>query len=373
MVVIPWQNRQSPVVLEAEQLARRVKQRPRVTVVAAVHDAASSIARLAESVLGQELQSVQLIVVDCDSRDRTLEMCTRAAERDMRLDVIHLDTDDLCRGLDAGIEEARGTYLLFMEQEDWFGMCGLENMVDAAERDGLELIIPSFSFDTYYDSGERASHRVSFASGATSTAQEFRHNAHMLIDEGLFDLHKGKLMLRDRVDEMGLRFGIAGDPADVILGYMETVERVAAVEESVYHAPRPQEVAPTSLDPYLYTRCEREHERLVGLASRWSMLEDAELMRAVHRRHLSQVILSIENVCATRAISSIERSERVRDMIEAPSTRETVSALQADRGRFGFMFSPIAKGNVAACCFGARLNRFARGSHLPFISAGSAA
>ncbi|OUP07181.1 hypothetical protein B5F33_09205 [Collinsella sp. An2] len=373
MMVIPWHNRPNSVVLEAEQLARRMKQRPRVTVVVAAHNAATHIARLAESVLGQELESVQLVVADCASTDRTLQICTRAAERDMRLDVIHLDTDDVCRGLDAAIDAARGTYLLIMEQEDWFGMRGLESLVEAAERNDLQMVIPSYSFDTYFSSGERSSHVVSFSSEVTTTASEFRRNAYMLIEEGLFDLHKGKLLQRDRLDELGLRFGIAGDPEDFIFRYIEDVSRVGSVEEAAYHAPREQRGIPTTLDPFLYVRCEHEHERLQNLATCWNMAEDAHFSRAIHRMHLSQIIMSIENVCSTRSVSSIERTERVRDMIEAPSTRDTIAALQGDGHRFGIMFGPIAKGNVVACCFSAKLNRFARGSHLPFIGAGSAA
>ena len=98
---------------------------------------------------------------------------------------------------------------------------------------------------------------------------------------------------------------------------------------------------------------------------------DADVRRALAKEHCD--VEDFMALVSPAAAPYLEIMARLSRKYTEERFGKTISALQADRGRFGFMFSPIAKGNVAACCFGARLNRFARGSHLPFISAGSAA
>ena len=345
-------------------MARRATSRPLVTVIMAVHNAAEHMARTIESVLGQEFTSVQLVIADCASTDRTADICRRAAERDMRLDLIELDSTDTWRGLDRALDAARGTYLMVMGKDSWLGLQALDRLVEAVEEHGLELAIPSYSWDTYYTTGERSSHVVAFSSERSATRAEFRHNAHILIDEGLFGLLAGSLMVRDRIDEIGLRFSLVDDAQAFFIRYVEDIDRVGSVEAAVCHAPRVHaDDAQARLDGY--GRCEREHGRLLDLARRWGMADDADFMRAVHGGHMVAIIGCIEEICSARQLSSIERNERVRDIIEAESTRATIEALHGSSRDFGLLFGPIVRKNVVTCCLSAKLLRLARDSHLP--------
>lgn len=358
--------------MEAGELERRARKRPYVTVVLTVHDAAAHISRAIESVLDQDFQRVQLVVVDCSSTDGTVELCRRVAERDMRLDVIELDSSDRGQALDAGLDAARGEFVLFMEQDDWFGPQSLELLVTAAKHSNLQLVTPSMSFDTYYANGERASHIVGFSDKLALTATEFRQLAHCLIDEKLLFMLKGKLFDLDRIRELGLRFSLVGDDETFMATYLEDLERMASIEVAVYHAPRATMVAGV-YSQATYERCERDNARLLGLARRWGMTEDEELMRSIHRLHLTYVIACIETICSNRALSSIERNERVRDIVEADTTQADIRALRHDNHEFGLMFGPIANRNVTACCFSAKVAKLVRFSRLTLAGAGSAA
>ena len=335
-------------------VAIRASQRPSVSVVLAARDAEATLSRALESVLGQAFDAVQLVAVVMPSRDRTLSICEHAAERNVRLDVVEADTLDTLAAFDAGLEVARGSYVLFMRQEDWLGPRALERLVDAAARDGLDAALPQRSCDSLDAHGERHSRIEGAPGGVYRSESAFRAHAHEFVEDGAFDELTGKLFSRTRIDDLALRAGLKRDETDYLATFFEDAERVASVENAVYHAAE-LPVPETVLDRELFERCERAYMRLREMARSWGMGSDEQLALAIHRSHLLRIISCIEEVCARRNIPSIERCARVRDMIEAPSTREAVAALRGVGGRdLGIMYGPIARKNALICCLSAR-------------------
>ncbi len=334
----------------------------------AVRDAEQTLTRAAESVLNQGYQDVQLILVAQPSRDTTRSICDRLVERDLRCDVVDTSENDSLAALDAGVDAARGTYVLFMRQDDWLGADALERMMRVATSYDLDLVIPSLSIDAMDRRGVRLSQIERAQSDVYLSVREVRAQASHIIESAGFCEAFGRLYRRQRIESLGLRMSISVDASSYFISYIEDIERVGVVGEAVYHIQRSSRVA-DAYEPGLYERFERDHAHLLGLAAHWGLEDDPKCIQAIHRRHLRQLIACIENVCACRALSSIERADRVRDMIVAASTRKTVVALRGTRRlhrEFGLMYDHIARQNVAACCMAVRMQGMIRLPRLPF-------
>lgn len=76
------------------------------------------LARAIESVLLQTLDSLELIVVDDGSLDRSVAIAQELAERDPRAIVIRLQHRGFAHALNAGIEAARAPYVARMDADD---------------------------------------------------------------------------------------------------------------------------------------------------------------------------------------------------------------------------------------------------------------
>ncbi len=338
-----------------------------------VQNAESTLLRAIESVLSQSMDDLQLVLAVLPSHDRTLETCERWAERDIRVDVVPCGAPDQAAAFDAGVDAARGTYVMLMGQGDWLGRGLLAPLVALAAEHDLELVCAAL-----VPEGIEAfsAHVRPEAAGASEmlllSTDEVRAQAHRFIESDAFGTLRGKMLLRDRVCELGLRMALARDEQAYLISYLEEVARVGVCESVQFHLAAPAGDGGTAVD---FECCERDHAHLLGLARTWGLEDDPALWQAIHRRHMRHLIACISRVCAQRSISSIERSDRVRDMIEAPSTQETIRVLQgADRVHrdFGLMFGPIARGNVAACCLSARVSDLIRMPRMPFISRNAA-
>lgn len=339
-------------------MAQRCATRPHVSVLLSVHDAEDVLVRTVESVLNQDYRSLELIVCDCASTDSTSYMLTRFSDRDIRVRTIELPDASLAGGRDAALAQARGTYALFIDQGDWLSAGYLSAMVEAAEENSAEMVASSLSIDTVREDGSRSSITAAPASQVWETAADFRRGMGALIANNEVANVTGKLLLIQRLRDLALRFGPDEDAFELSLTYLEQVSRACVLQDPCYHMVVEERFCRNEgvLDSGMYERVERRHRRLLELYRSWGLENDAACMESVHRLHLWGVIHCIDDVSVNAGrISSIERRERVQDMIDAPSTRASVAALRASSKDFGFMFAPIARRSAAACCMGARI------------------
>jgi glycosyltransferase involved in cell wall biosynthesis len=112
---------------------------PLVSVVMAAHDAEAYLADAVRSVLAQTVASLELVVVDDGSRDRTRELLE--AVRDPRLVVLPSDERrGLATALNHGLEHVRGRYVARLDADDLALPTRLERQIDRLRRDSLGIV-----------------------------------------------------------------------------------------------------------------------------------------------------------------------------------------------------------------------------------------
>ncbi|HZR91596.1 MAG TPA: glycosyltransferase [Gaiellaceae bacterium] len=102
---------------------------PRVSVVMPVRNGERFLAEALESVLGQTLADLELIVVDDGSTDATPALLARFARRDPRVRVITRPPAGLAPALNAGCAQASAPYLARMDADDVACPCRLERQL----------------------------------------------------------------------------------------------------------------------------------------------------------------------------------------------------------------------------------------------------
>lgn len=93
---------------------------PNLTVVIPVHNAAPHLGACVESLLAQSYTDFELILVENGSSDDSRERCARyAAEHPGRIRTLTLDKASVSAARNAGIDNARGRFITFMDADDW--------------------------------------------------------------------------------------------------------------------------------------------------------------------------------------------------------------------------------------------------------------
>lgn len=327
-----------------------------MTVILTVRTGNERAVRAIESVLSQRLDDMQLLLIDCSGDAAASSLCQRTTEHDIRADCLVLPRASDKQARDAALEKARGRYALFMAEDDWLGPSLLSHAADRLKAHPVDFAMPAISRDRLGKDGALLSSAYQPVDVVLNTAEEFRDGLVPFIEGDALTRATGVFLAVDRIREMGLTFAVAGDSVSFMSAYVANLSSAMSLAGPSYHTCAPAQGARASFEPGLYEAYTREHRVLLQLYQGWGLGEDKDVMTAVHSRYLHRVIECIDNACiAGGRISSIERRQRVQDMIDSPDTREAIRALRASSREFGVMFAPIARRNAGSCYLRARL------------------
>lgn len=95
---------------------------PLISVIIPIYKVEAYLHQCVDSVLNQTYQNLEVILVDDGSPDNCPEMCNKYAAKDERVKVIHKLNGGLSDARNAGLREATGEYVLFLDSDDyWIG------------------------------------------------------------------------------------------------------------------------------------------------------------------------------------------------------------------------------------------------------------
>ena len=96
-----------------------MKEQPLISVIIPVYNAAQYLPRCLESVINQTYTHLEIICVNDESKDNSLEILYQYKERDRRIQVIEKQNEGVSFARNAALDIARGEYILFVDADDW--------------------------------------------------------------------------------------------------------------------------------------------------------------------------------------------------------------------------------------------------------------
>lgn len=117
---------------------------PLVSIIVPVYNAEKTLNRCIGSILLQEYQNIELILVNDGSTDSSLSICRYWSNKDSRVIVIEKQNTGVSESRNIGISKAAGEYLQFVDSDDWVGERSTGAMVQRAEQTQSDLVIAKF-------------------------------------------------------------------------------------------------------------------------------------------------------------------------------------------------------------------------------------
>lgn len=117
---------------------------PKVSVIVPVYQVEKELDRCLGSICGQTERDIEILCVYTRSADRTYQKLQAWAQRDGRLKILVRNDGGLGGARNTGIEHAQGSYLMFVDSDDWIepNMVGL--LYAAAQKYGAQIAECSF-------------------------------------------------------------------------------------------------------------------------------------------------------------------------------------------------------------------------------------
>lgn len=124
----------------------------KVSVVIPIYNVEEYIEECLLSAMRQTLKEIEIICVNDGTKDDSMRIVRRYADKDDRIVVIDKENGGLSSARNAGIRVAKGEYLYFLDSDDYIAENMLEVLYRECERDKLDVIY--FDAEAFYESKE---------------------------------------------------------------------------------------------------------------------------------------------------------------------------------------------------------------------------
>lgn len=114
---------------------------PKISVIVPIYRIEKYLPTCIESLLNQSFQYFELLLINDGSPDNCAKICDDYAKIDARVKVVHKKNGGLLSARKAGLNEAKGKYISFVDGDDWVDKYYLDIMYKLAEANASDLVM----------------------------------------------------------------------------------------------------------------------------------------------------------------------------------------------------------------------------------------
>ncbi len=208
----------------------------KVSIIIAVYNVEPYIKQCLDSICNQTLKEIEIICVDDGSTDHTVSIIKNYQEKDQRIHIISQENQYAGVARNHGMKYAKGTYLSFLDADDYYTPDMLEKLYQQAEKQQLEVVVCEYDF---FD--ERLGKKVekSFEYEEGIVKEQICFSGKELEHAAVFQITKGwawdKLFLTDFVRKTGYQFDSFRSSEDGFFVYLllARAERIGFLKEKL--------------------------------------------------------------------------------------------------------------------------------------------
>ena len=100
-----------------------------ISIIVPVYNAERTLHRCVTSLVEQSYPNIEILLVNDGSKDASLEMCRGYEQQDSRIRVIDKPNGGVSSARNAGLDVARGEYIMFCDSDDWVSPLWCEHLV----------------------------------------------------------------------------------------------------------------------------------------------------------------------------------------------------------------------------------------------------
>lgn len=198
------------------------KQYPKVSIIMPAYNAATSCEIAINSVLNQEYENFELIIIDDGSTDDTYKICEKYSIVDSRIKLIHQNNGGVSKARNTGLLHSSGEYTAFIDSDDSMESQFLKLMVTTIIEQKADIAICGYTaVSKYGESVWKPTETIEFAS--------------MLVRENGLNMLWNKLFKTALITHRFNESSSMGEDLEFVVTYFENVQSVALIDESLYN------------------------------------------------------------------------------------------------------------------------------------------
>ena len=123
--------------------------KPLISVIVPIYMIDAFLGKCIESILNQTYENLEILLVDDGSKDKCIEICNLYASKDSRIRVIHKPNGGLVSARKAGLRQAAGKYISYVDGDDWIDPEFIDALYKEAATTGADVVCAGYTKDHF--------------------------------------------------------------------------------------------------------------------------------------------------------------------------------------------------------------------------------
>ena len=124
----------------------------KVSVVIPIYNVEKYIEGCLKSICNQTLKDIEILCINDGTPDKSMKIVEKIAKKDKRIKIINKENGGLSSARNAGIDNAKGKYIYFIDSDDQLKENALEILYNKMEEEKLETLF--FDAENVYENEE---------------------------------------------------------------------------------------------------------------------------------------------------------------------------------------------------------------------------
>lgn len=111
-----------------------------LSIILPVYNVEKYIERCVESILTQNREDIEIIIVDDGATDGSPQICDKYAKKISNIKVIHKQNGGLSSARNAGMDVAKGKYIYFLDSDDWITEDAIRKIFSYIDKNDIDVL-----------------------------------------------------------------------------------------------------------------------------------------------------------------------------------------------------------------------------------------
>ena len=314
-----------------------------LSIIIPIYNSDKWLEKTLQCYFSQEYESVEYILIDDGSTDHSLEICNNYKEKHNNVTIIQQLNKGVSSARNAGLREAKGKYISFLDSDDYIDSEMLSDMMKIAVENELDVVSCGISMELEIK-GKRYVHSQIKYGNEIRILDKLELREHMLsmweksIPFNIWNkIYKKKLLYENNIEFSELNLG---EDLEFNMRVFRVCHNLGIIPKCYYHYIRDRSGSATSkYIPNWFTVRKNEHAIIKSFFRDYLECTTIpkEYEEYIARRFVIRSLACIENECKRKK----SRKEKIKAIVTDPELQECLRKAQKYSGTIKIMIIPI--------------------------------
>lgn len=198
-----------------------------VSIIVPIYNASFYIDRCLNSLIKQSITDIEIILVDDESTDNSLEICKKWAIYDRRIKILSQKHSGVSSARNKGVTIAQGKFILFLDSDDWLALNSIEILLKVQSINEADCVI--FGLNQTNGNVWAPQEYVEY-----SSIVDFKEDFEYHLNTELLSSSVNKLYRKDLIHTLYPEDMSFGEDLIFSLNYLESCTNIVFIKDALY-------------------------------------------------------------------------------------------------------------------------------------------